>query len=61
MVSSSPIRLQSLGGNKMQSTPLARLSPTSEMSHQTPRILTLQVMTMMTTTMMMIMMMIYRI
>merc|ERR1711874_762988 len=32
----------SLGGNKMQSTPLARLSPTSEMSHQTPRILTLQ-------------------
>merc|ERR1719189_3172891 len=42
MVSSSPIRLQSLGGNKMQSTPLARLSPTSEMSHQTPRILTLQ-------------------
>ena len=43
MVSSSPIRLQSLGGNKMQSTPLARLSPTSEMSHQTPRILTLQV------------------
>ena len=46
MVSSSPIRLQSLGGNnKMQSTPLARLSPTSEMSHQTPRILTLQVLT----------------
>lgn len=26
----------------MQSTPLARLSPSSEMSHQTPRILTLQ-------------------
>ena len=41
MVSSSPIRLQSLQhGN----TPLARLSPTSEMSHSQsgPRILTLQ-------------------
>ena len=48
LVSGSPIRLQSLGprGNTMmQSTPLARLSPTSEMSQQTPRILTLQVLT----------------
>ena len=41
-MASSPIRLTSLGNNKMQSTPLARLSPSSEMSHQTPRILTLQ-------------------
>jgi protocadherin Fat 4 len=57
MSGSSPIRLTSLGGghnsssgghhnsnsnNKMmQSTPLARLSPSSELSHQTPRILTL--------------------
>jgi len=38
----SPIRLNSLSNNKMQSTPLARLSPSSELSHQTPRILTLQ-------------------
>ena len=39
-----PIRLSSLGvgggaGARLQSTPLARLSPSSEMSHQTPRIL----------------------
>ena len=40
--SNSPIRLTSLSNNKLQSTPLARLSPSSEMSHQTPRILTLQ-------------------
>merc|ERR1719429_576063 len=44
---SGPIRLSSLAvgnntNNKLQSTPLARLSPSSEMSHQTPRILTLQ-------------------
>ena len=42
----SPIRLNALGGNnagKLQSTPLARLSPSSDLSHQTPRILTLQV------------------
>merc|ERR1711923_436587 len=44
---SGPIRLSSLAvgnntHNKLQSTPLARLSPSSEMSHQTPRILTLQ-------------------
>ena len=39
---SSPIRLTSLSNNKLQSTPLARLSPSSELSHQTPRILTLQ-------------------
>ena len=39
-----PIRLNSLAANnRLQSTPLARLSPSSEMSHQTPRILTLQV------------------
>ena len=39
-----PIRLNSLAtNNRLQSTPLARLSPSSEMSHQTPRILTLQV------------------
>merc|ERR1712183_884158 len=44
-MANSPIRLTSLSNNKMQSTPLARLSPTSEMSHQTPRILTLQVLT----------------
>merc|ERR1711902_114105 len=42
-----PIRLSSLGvgggaGSRLQSTPLARLSPSSEMSHQTTRILTLQ-------------------
>ena len=57
MSGNSPIRLTSLGGgggnsggggshsnsnNKLlQSTPLARLSPSSELSHQTPRILTL--------------------
>merc|ERR1712147_607980 len=41
-MANSPIRLTSLSNNKMQSTPLARLSPSSEMSHQTPRILTLQ-------------------
>ena len=41
-----PIRLNSLAANnRLQSTPLARLSPSSEMSHQTPRILTLQVIT----------------
>ena len=45
---SGPIRLSSLAtghstNNRLQSTPLARLSPSSEMSHQTPRILTLQV------------------
>ena len=39
-----PIRLSSLGvgggaGARLHSTPLARLSPSSEMSHQTPRIL----------------------
>jgi len=44
---SGPIRLSSLAtghstNNRLQSTPLARLSPSSEMSHQTPRILTLQ-------------------
>ena len=42
MTTNSPIRLTSLSNNKMQSTPLARLSPSSEMSHQTPRILTLK-------------------
>lgn len=33
---------ESPGAMKMQSTPLARLSPSSELSQQTPRILTLQ-------------------
>jgi protocadherin Fat 4 len=53
MSGNSPIRLTSLGGGNtgggggnnnsklLQSTPLARLSPSSELSHQTPRILTL--------------------
>ena len=41
-MNNSPIRMNNLSSSKMQSTPLARLSPSSELSHQTPRILTLQ-------------------